>query len=89
MENKEKISKAISEFAEKHNLHIHPGQEPNKWAELVIKNGGCPCVPGRIDCPCELVLEDIRKLGRCRCGLFCDDKYLREYNELRQKRKKK
>lgn len=79
---KSKIINAIRAFALKHKLHIHPDQDPLKWAELVIKKGGCPCVPGRKICPCPEALSDIRALGRCRCGLFCNDRYLVEYRRL-------
>jgi len=76
------IVKRIRAFALKHRLHIHPGQDPLSWADLVIKKGGCPCVPGRKICPCPEALTDIRALGRCRCGLFCNDRYLSEYRRL-------
>lgn len=79
---REQIAAAIVKFAHDNNLHIHPGQEPLKWADLVIKKGGCPCVPGRNHCPCGEALGDIKELGRCRCGLFCNDGYLVEYDRL-------
>ena len=80
--DRETISANIVKFTRDKGLQIHPGQEPLKWADLVLKNGGCPCVPTRKQCPCEFVLEDIKELGRCRCGLFCNDAYLKEYNRL-------
>lgn len=89
MKNEDTIAKSITDFASKNKVHIHPGQEAHTWAVLVIKKGGCPCVPGRNECPCESVLEDIKKLGRCRCGLFCNDTYLLEHNQLVQLRKKR
>jgi len=78
----ETIAADIVKFAQDNNLKIHPGQEPLKWADLVIEKEGCPCVPGRDHCPCEFVLDDIKELGRCRCGLFCNDAYIELYNEL-------
>ena len=83
LKQSEKIAADIVKFAQDNNLKIHPGQEPLKFADLVLKKGGaCPCVPGRNHCPCEFVLEDIQELGRCRCGLFCNDAYIEEYNRL-------
>lgn len=82
MKQSETIAADIVKFAQDNNLKIHPGQEPLKWADLVIKNNGCPCVPGRNHCPCEFALEDIKKINRCRCGLFVNDAYLEEYNRL-------
>lgn len=80
-------AQVIIEFAQDNGLKIHPGQDPEKWAVLLKKKGGrCPCVPSRDHCPCEFVLEDIAQLGRCRCGLFCNDGYIEEYNRLRGRR---
>jgi hypothetical protein len=76
------IADSIVKFAQENKLEIHPGQEPLKFADLVIKKNGCPCVPGRPECPCEFVLEDVKKLNRCRCGLFVNDAYIEEYNRL-------
>ena len=87
--DRETIAANIVKFAQDNKLQIHPGQEPLKWADLVIKKGGCPCVPGRSECPCEFVPDDIKQLGRCRCGLFCNDAYLEEYNMLNARRKSK
>ena len=87
---RERTAVRIVKFAQDNNLKIHPGQEPLKFAELVLKKGGaCPCVPGRDACPCQFVLDDIKELGRCRCGLFCNDAYIEEYNRLLAERKSK
>lgn len=80
---KDQIVQGITKFAEKNGLHIHPGQDPAKWAELVLVKGGCPCVPGRNSCPCANALEDIKAQGRCRCGLFANDGYLENYHSLK------
>ena len=83
MLNREAIAERIIKFAQDNNLKIHPGQEPLKWGDLLIKRGGhCPCVPGRNHCPCEFALEDIKELNRCRCGLFVNGAYIEEYNRL-------
>jgi|GEM_PF-2126059 len=90
MTPREVIARDIEKFAQDNEVLIHPGKDPLKWADLVIKEGGrCPCVPGRNHCPCEFVLEDIKDLGRCRCGLFCNSAYLKEYNDLKTQRKAK
>ncbi len=83
MFDREAIAERIIKFAQDNNLKIHPGQEPLKWADLLIKRGGhCPCVRDRDHCPCDFVLEDIKELGRCRCGLYCNGAYIEEYNRL-------
>ena len=83
MLNRETIATTLIDFAKTHNLQFHPGQEPLKWADLLIKKGGgCPCVPGRAECPCRFVLDDLNKLNRCRCGLFVNDTYINEFNRL-------
>jgi len=84
MLDRETIAEGIIKFAQDNSLKIHPGQNPLKWADLVIKRGGhCPCVPGRNHCPCDFVLEDIKSNeGRCACGLFVNSAYLRIYYAL-------
>lgn len=80
---KEQIITNIVKLRDANGLRIHPGQDPSSWADLVIKKGGCPCVPGRTHCPCDQVMADVAELGRCRCGLFCNDRYLAEYYRLK------
>lgn len=87
--NRDQIAADITRYAEDNKFLIHPGQEALKWADLVIRKDGCPCVLTRKHCPCEFVPEDIKELGRCRCGLFCNDVYLEEYNSLKTKQKGK
>jgi len=87
--SREQIAEGIIKYAGKNSLHIHPGQDPYAWAELVLEKGGCPCVTGRNSCPCAFVKEDIKELGRCRCGLFTDDSYLDTYNSLQIQAKNK
>ena len=83
MLNRETIAETIIKFAQDNNLKIHPGQEPLKWADLLIKRGGhCPCVRDRDHCPCEFVLKDIKGSNCCRCGLFVNGAYIDEYNRL-------
>lgn len=84
---REQIAEGITKFAEKNKLSIHPGQDPLKWAGLVLEKGGCPCVPGRNSCPCAYALEDIKELGRCRCGLFANGDYLVTYNNIKNNAK--
>ena len=86
---REQIAESIIKYAERNKLHIHPGRDPLEWADLVLKEGGCPCVRGRPSCPCAFVMEDIRKEGCCRCGLFVNDAYIDEYNMLRSRLKGK
>ena len=83
-----RITNNILEFAENNKLHIHPGRDVREWAQLVIKEGGCPCVSSRKSCPCEYVLQDIEEEDCCRCRLFINESYLELYNELIARRKK-
>lgn len=78
-----RIVKNILRFARRYNLHILPGHDIDRWAECVIREGGCPCVPSRKgNCPCGYVFNDIKENHCCRCHLFVDDEYLAEYNRL-------
>jgi ferredoxin-thioredoxin reductase catalytic subunit len=88
MSEADRIANNILEFAERHKLLIHPGRDIKEWAELVIKEGSCPCVSSRKSCPCEQVLQDIEEEDCCRCRLFINDAYLELYNQLMARRKK-
>ena len=79
----EKIARNILKFRVKHNLYILPSHDVKKWAELVIKEGGCPRVPSRKgSCPCKYALDDIKESHCCRRHLFVDEEYLKLYEEL-------
>ena len=81
---RETIVAEIMEFARVNELQLHPGQDPLKHADLVIRKGGvCPCVPGRDHCPCQEALNDIAEIDRCQCGLFVNGAYVEEYSRLR------
>lgn len=84
---KEQIASSIVKFAEVNHFHIHPGQDPYAWADLVIAKDGCPCVPTRKSCPCAFAKGDIEEMGRCRCGLFTNDSYLDNFNSLKNNQK--
>ena len=51
IKTREQIAADIVKFAQDNELQIHPGQQPLKWADLVIKNGGCPCCAGTESMP--------------------------------------
>ncbi len=54
------VAQAIGKLLEENpGLQLHPGRAPEEWALLVIKKGGCPCVPGRNHCPCDEALDEI------------------------------
>lgn len=83
-------AQAIRKFLDDNpNLHLHPGRTPEEWGQLVLEKGGCPCVPGRDKCPCDEALEDIKQLNHCRCYLFCNEDYLKLYDEVVVQRRKK
>lgn len=84
------IARGIEEFLASHEgISLHPGRKPLSQGELVIKKNGCPCVPGRQKCPCEQAMDDIEELNHCRCYLFVNDAYLKDYEEKVINRKKK
>ena len=88
MSTMKQVSESIESFARNNHLQIHPGKTATKWAALVIKEHGCPCVPNRDTCPCPEALTDIAAENCCRCRLFVNDGYIQEYNRLRARRKK-
>jgi len=70
------VAAEIAQFAQLHQLHVHPSKTPESWAQQVVRIKGCPCVPERLLCPCDEALQDIERAGVCRCLLFCTaDRY--------------
>lgn len=84
-----RIADNVFKFAERHELYIHPGRDVKEWAELVIKEGSCPCVSSRKSCPCEYALQDIEEENCCRCRLFINETYLELYNELTSRKRRR
>lgn len=62
----------IEEFAERHGLKF--GENKAKiLRQLYEKDGYCPCRKGEKPenvCPCDAVMRDVVKNGKCKCGLF-------------------
>lgn len=85
--NETQLITDIKDFAKKNNVKLLTPNTPESWAKLVIIKGGCPCVPARKVCPCEFALDDIKLQNCCKCHLFVNDAYLREYNALVKKKK--
>ncbi len=78
----QEVAQEIKRLLEEHPfLSIHPSRTPEKWAALVVKQGGCPCVPGRAKCPCDEVMADIAEKGYCRCQLFVNEKWMQWYKQ--------
>lgn len=65
-----RVGKRIVQFAMEHNLTINPTIGYAYFAQSLILLGNCACVPERKKCPCDEALEDIEKLGHCRCALL-------------------
>lgn len=83
MKDPQEIQQSLQKVLDENpGLRIHPGWTLEKWGAVVArKNGACPCVPDRPACPCENYLDDIEQMNHCRCYFFCNEEYLREYNE--------
>jgi len=65
--------KEIIDFAIKHSLTIEPLIGCNYYVDNILLLGTCACVPERKKCPCDEALDDIKRLGHCRCRLYYKD----------------
>ncbi len=84
------VAQNIKRFLEEHDgITLHPGRTPEAQGDLVVQKGGCPCVPGRPKCPCVEAMDDIKAINHCRCYLFVNDSYLKEYQRVVINGKKK
>jgi ferredoxin-thioredoxin reductase catalytic subunit len=69
---KQPIRRAWLRFAHEHGLIINP--QYDKYVDTYLDaNKTCPCDADRPSCPCNEVLEEIRKDGHCKCRLFWRD----------------
>jgi ferredoxin-thioredoxin reductase catalytic subunit len=69
---KEELIAKIEKFAKDNKLGFS-AQKSKLIAAILRNNGYCPCrrvkSPTTL-CPCTYALDDIKKLGKCTCGLF-------------------
>ena len=63
----------VLDFAQEHNLVIHPGNGYDYYIEGYLMFNHCPCDPSRPNCPCPESLEEIKTKGHCKCILFWKD----------------
>ena len=66
------VTRELTEFAKRHGLIVAAGECLARHARRFVELGRCPCVEGRPDCPCDDVLDDLKRLGRCECGILID-----------------
>lgn len=68
-----KIYRAILDFARDHKLLIHPGVGYAYYVESFLKSNACVCDPHRLECPCKEAPEEVARDGWCKCRLFWRD----------------
>ena len=88
----EDFLKAFKNVAKKRGWEVNPDEElVRSFAESLMKNkerfeyATCPCriavgkeeIDKKIICPCIYAEEDIKELGRCYCGLYVSEEYLK------------
>jgi len=71
-ESADDIVREVTGFAKRHGFIAANADCLAKHARRFIELGRCPCVEGRLECPCADVLADIERLGRCECGILID-----------------
>jgi len=75
----QKKRRELCDFAQAHNLVIHPGKGYDYYIESFFMFNCCPCDKTRLACPCEQVIEEVAREGRCKCRLFW-----RSYNDFKE-----
>ena len=89
----EDFLRAFRRVAEKKGWKVNPDEELlRSFAEGLLKNKErfgiaiCPCriatgkreIDKLIICPCVYAEEDIKEYGRCYCGLYMSDEYIKK-----------
>ena len=69
-EKKSKLRRDIVDFAQNHNLVVHPGRGYEYYVENYLLFGSCACDRTRLTCPCVECLAEIKKDGWCKCRLY-------------------
>lgn len=64
------MRRELCDFAQAHNLVIHPGKGYDYTIESFFMFNCCPCEPSRKHCPCPESIVEVETLGHCRCRLF-------------------
>jgi hypothetical protein len=62
----------LAGFARTHGLMLPNAECLKMHAARCVELGHCPCVESREACPCDEVLSDVEKMGRCECGILID-----------------
>ncbi|MBN1855876.1 MAG: hypothetical protein JW846_02875 [Dehalococcoidia bacterium] len=62
----------LSQFARENGFMLAQSECLRAHAQKCVDLGHCPCVDSRKSCPCDEVLSDMERLGRCECGILID-----------------
>lgn len=66
------VALELAEFARAHGLLLPKPECLSAHIAKYLSLGHCPCVEARAACPCDEVLSDVEKMGRCECGILID-----------------
>jgi hypothetical protein len=66
------VAGELTEFARAHGLLLPNPECLKAHTARFVALGHCPCVESRPACPCEQVLSDVERMGRCECGILID-----------------
>ena len=67
------MRRRVCDFAQDHELVIHPGRGYEYYIESFNMFGCCPCDETRKSCPCPEAINDVASKGHCLCHLFWRD----------------
>jgi len=66
------VAHDLAEFAQANGLMLPNPECLKAHCARCVALGHCPCVEERESCPCDEVLSDIERMGRCECGILID-----------------
>jgi len=73
----------IKEFCEKTGFVISPYHPADEYAAKMMKAGHCLCDAKRLNCPCELCEEEVKRDGTCKCSFFMTKEMFEKVNARR------
>lgn len=68
-----KKRREILDFARDNKLVIHPGKGYDYYVDNYFRFECCVCDPTRPNCPCPEAIEEVAKIGWCKCRLYWRD----------------
>lgn len=77
-EIKKQVDAWIEWLKTMHHARFHPATDITFKAKVVVETGHCPCDAKR-KCPCDQVMDELKKNDMCLCHVFCTKEWAEKH----------